>query len=220
MILLLIGVSTILVVLLLLKTPPCANAISCTKDLSGNINTMQVKGEFMGKSISLPSNYFQKIQQKESVLGITSENNKKIFVNLSNQHLYAYEGEKLIYDFVVSTGRWNPTPLGKFYIWEKLLATHMEGGDKGQGTYYNLPNVPYTMYFYNENIGKEEGYGIHGDYWQKAFGYPATFGCIGMKVDDVKRLYYWTNPFPVDNATMASAQNPGTPVIIFGKTPL
>lgn len=173
----------------------------------------------MGRPVVVPQMLFNTLKQKEPVLGMTTSGEKQIFVDLSSQRLFAFEGNTLIYDFVVSTGLFNQTPTGKFYIWVKLLATNMEGGNRLNGTYYNLPNVPYTMYFYNQYVGKWEGYGIHGDYWDKAFGYPATFGCIGLSIDDAKRLYYWTDPFPQENTTLASITNPGTPIIIFGQTP-
>ena len=76
-----------------------------------------------------------------------------IDVDLSQQRVYAYEGDTVVNTFVVSTGTWQtPTVTGQFHIWIKLLSTTMTGPG------YYLPNVPYTMYFY-------KGYGLHGTYW-------------------------------------------------------
>jgi lipoprotein-anchoring transpeptidase ErfK/SrfK len=166
----------------------------------------------MGQSIPIPTDMFDQKKASPSVLGkSTPVSEKKIFVNLSTQKLYALEGNRLIYEFTISSGKWNPTPVGKFYIWTKLLATHMEGGEKENNTYYNLPNVPYTMYFYNENVGKWNGYGIHGAYWPVTFGQPESFGCITLQIKDAAKLYYWADAEPV---------SPPTPVIIFGKAHL
>lgn len=41
------------------------------------------------------------------------------------------------------------------------------------GPGYDLPNVPYTMYFY-------QGYGLHGTYWHNNFGTPMSHGCVNM----------------------------------------
>lgn len=199
---------------------PCANTISCTKDLSGTYDPALTTGEYMGKTVRIPQNIFEPLSSTNHNLGIkTVSFEKKIFINLETQQLFAYEGNELIYNFTISSGKIQETPVGKFTIWAKLQTTHMEGGEKSSGTYYSLPNVPYTMYFYNEYVGKWEGYGIHAAYWQDTFGYPSSFGCILMAIDDAKRLYYWTEPFPQEKTTFATNKNPGTTVVIYGKTP-
>lgn len=189
---------------------PCANSISCTKDLSGTYDPHQTSGEFMGKIIPIPTDMFDQELPIPPVLGQTTEiKEKKIFVNLTAQRLYAYDGDDLVYSFAISSGKWNPTPVGKFHIWTKLLATHMEGGEKENNTYYSLPNVPYTMYFYNENVGKWNGYGIHGAYWPMNFGQPMSQGCVVLSVKDAGKLYHWTD-----------SESEATTVIIFGKASL
>jgi lipoprotein-anchoring transpeptidase ErfK/SrfK len=102
-----------------------------------------------------------------------------IDINLSQQMLYAYEGNTLVASFIVSTGTWqHPTVTGRYYIYLKFLYTDMAGPG------YYLPNVPYTMYFY-------KGYGIHGTYWHSNFGVPMSHGCVNMRTDDAAWLYYW-----------------------------
>lgn len=100
-----------------------------------------------------------------------------IDVNLSEQRVYAYEGDTVVNSFVVSTGTWQtPTVTGKFHIWIKLLSTTMSGPG------YYLTNVPYTMYFY-------KGYGLHGTYWHNNFGTPMSHGCVNLRTDDAEWLY-------------------------------
>ena len=53
-----------------------------------------------------------------------------------------------------------------------------------RGPGYNLPNVPWTMYF-------RGGYAIHGVYWHTNFGTPMSHGCINMKKSDARWLYRW-----------------------------
>jgi lipoprotein-anchoring transpeptidase ErfK/SrfK len=104
-----------------------------------------------------------------------------IDVNLSQQRVYAYEGDTLVNSFVVSTGTWQtPTVTGQFHIWIKLRSTTMSGPG------YYLPNVPYTMYFY-------KGYGLHGTYWHNNFGTPMSHGCVNLSIPDAEWLYNWAS---------------------------
>jgi lipoprotein-anchoring transpeptidase ErfK/SrfK len=102
-----------------------------------------------------------------------------IDVNLSEQMLYAYEGNTIVASFLVSTGVPQfPTVTGQFYTYIKLVSTLMAGDG------YYLPDVPYTMYFY-------KGYGIHGTYWHNNFGHPMSHGCVNMYTPDAEWLFYW-----------------------------
>lgn len=104
-----------------------------------------------------------------------------VYVNLSEQRLYAYEGDTLVNSFVVSTGTWQtPTVTGKYKIWIKLRSSSMSGPG------YYLPDVPYIMYFY-------KGYGIHGTYWHNNFGTPMSHGCVNMTIADAEWVYNFTS---------------------------
>ncbi|MBI4136991.1 L,D-transpeptidase [Candidatus Roizmanbacteria bacterium] len=145
---------------------------------------------------------------------------KRIEVDLTNQRIYAYEGNNRVMDFLISSGKWGRTPVGAFNIWVKLRSTKMEGGSKELGTYYYLPNVPFTMFFANDEIPKWRGFGIHGTYWHNNFGHPMSHGCINMKTEEVEQLYYWAQPeLEGKSSIYASEDNPGTPVIIYGEAP-
>ena len=157
--------------------------------------------------------------QSSSVLGDTTAV-KRIDVDLTQQRLFAYEGNKLVYSFLISSGKWGRTPTGIFRIWSKFRYTKMEGGSKQLHTYYYLPNVPYTMFFYNEDVPKSRGFGIHGTYWHDNFGHPMSHGCINMKTEEVEKLFYWANPDLQGKTSMAATpENPGTIIIIFGNAP-
>jgi lipoprotein-anchoring transpeptidase ErfK/SrfK len=156
------------------------------------------------------------------VLGVTTIHDKRIEVDLTNQKVYAYEGNTKIFDFIVSTGKWGPTPTGTFYIWAKVKSQLMEGGSVADNTYYYLPNVPYVQFFYNDQVDKSMGYSFHGAYWHNNFGHPMSHGCINMRIEDAQKLYDWTNPVVTDpNAwsTLASDSDPGTEVVIYGIPP-
>ena len=110
-----------------------------------------------------------------------------IDVNLSEQRVYAYEGDTVVNSFIVSTGTWQtPTVTGKYKVWIKLLSTTMTGPG------YYLPNVPYTMYFY-------KGYGLHGTYWHNNFGTPMSHGCVNLTIPDAEWLYNFSSVGTVVN---------------------
>lgn len=110
-----------------------------------------------------------------------------IDVDLTNQMVYAYEGDTIVNSFVVSTGTsMTPTVTGKFKIWIKLKKTNMSGPG------YYLPDVPYTMYFH-------KGYGLHGTYWHSNFGTPMSHGCVNLSIPDAEWLYYWASEGTVVN---------------------
>ena len=104
-----------------------------------------------------------------------------IDVNLSQQRLYAYDGDNVINSFLISTGTWlHPTVTGRYHVYVKLRYTDMTGAD------YYLPNVPYTMYFY-------QGYGLHGTYWHHNFGTPMSHGCVNLSIPDAEWLYNFSS---------------------------
>ncbi len=194
----------------------CANSDSCINNLSGAYEPTK-EGVFMGQKVSAPAE--DQTTSSTAVLGEQTGADKHIYVDLTHQTLYAYEGGQLVYSFPVSTGKWALTPTGDFNIWIKLRYTLMTGGNPAIGTYYYLPNVPYTMYFYNSDHPKTQGYGIHGTYWHHNFGHPMSHGCINMKNEDVAQLYNWASPPSTSSVTYASATDPGTPITIYGVTP-
>lgn len=117
---------------------------------------------------------------------------KWIEVNLTTKRMYAYEGTQTVNTFLVSAGKPStPTPIGIFYIWEKLSAQTMSGPG------YVQPDVPWVNYF------DTSGDAIHGNYWRptSVFGNTNTsHGCVGLQVSDAEWVYDWA----VD----------GTPVVI------
>ena len=104
-----------------------------------------------------------------------------IDVNLSEQRVYAYEGDIVVNSFLVSTGLpETPTVTGSYQIWVKVRIQDMSGPG------YYLPDVPWVMYFY-------ESYGFHGTYWHNNFGTPMSRGCVNMRIEDAAWLYDWAS---------------------------
>lgn len=167
---------------------------------------------FEGEEIGIPQLAYE--IGETPVLGVSTEE-RWIEVDLSEQKLRAWEGNRLYLETLVSTGLpWWPTPTGEFRVWIKLRATKMEGG-RGK-YYYYLPNVPYVMYFENDEIPGWRGYGIHGAYWHNEFGTQRSHGCINVHPDIAGQLYYWAAPVLPSGkySVKASVENPGIRVVI------
>lgn len=201
---------------------PLADRVSLTllaEGLTIGEPTHETRGEFHGQEVTpLP---LASISEPSSVLGVGSSD-KRIEVDLTNQKVYAFEGERRIYEFTVSTGKWAPTPTGEFTIWSKVRSQKMSGGSKALRTYYYLPNVPYVMFFYNNDIAKMRGFSLHGTYWHDNFGHPMSHGCINMRIPDAQVLYEWVDPPITDPkawSTLVTNHNSGTKVVIYGVTP-
>ena len=54
---------------------------------------------------------------------------------------------------------------------------HQDSSAADAGPGYNLPGVPYVMYFAGANA-------IHGAYWHNNFGRPMSHGCVNMRIPE------------------------------------
>jgi lipoprotein-anchoring transpeptidase ErfK/SrfK len=118
---------------------------------------------------------------------------KTIVVSVGQQMLWAYKGNKVVLSSYVSTGRNGfDTPIGSYAVLSKLPSQTMEGVIGGE--YYNVPDVPWVLYFTNS------GHALHGTYWHNNFGTPMSHGCVNLPIDVAAWLYNWA---PV-----------GTPVLV------
>jgi LysM repeat protein len=102
---------------------------------------------------------------------------RAIVVSISQQRIYAFENGDMVRTHLVSTGRdETPTVLGDYTIRVKYAADDMSGPG------YFLPQVPWTMYFY-------QGYAVHGTYWHNSFGRPMSHGCVNLPVEEAEWFF-------------------------------
>ncbi len=164
-----------------------------------------VTGVWQGKEIMPPAINLAQAEPKLQVLGdVDPEAEKRIDIDLSNQTLRAYQGDDLYMEALVSTGKWGRTPTGEFSIWSKFRSTHMSGGSGAD--YYNLPNVPYTMFFSGSGVAASRGFALHGAYWHNNFGHPMSHGCVNMRAVDAQKLFNWAD---VDEKISIYGEAPG-----------
>jgi len=120
---------------------------------------------------------------------------RSIEVSIGKQHLYAYDGDILVFDAPVSTGKDRfETPIGSFAVTVKQPLRTMRGAEQGER--WVVPDVPHVMYFFRD-------FALHGAYWHNQFGTGErrSHGCVNLPLDAAAWLYTWA---PV-----------GTPVTIF-----
>ncbi len=195
-------------------TTSCCRVSEIIKS-NGNFDESANIAMFNGQEVDYPKTSLAQIStpnnENTQVLGTTNAagEEKWIEVDLASQHVFAREGNKVVMDFPISSGRWAPTPTGTFNIWYKTKYQAMVGGSPELGTYYNLPNVPNNMFFYS-------GYALHGAYWHNNFGHTMSHGCVNEPLADAATIFNWAGPVvPADqNSVRATAENPGTRVWI------
>lgn len=147
---------------------------------------------------------------------------KHIEVIIQDQTLTAYEKGQVVFSTKVSTGlHYHPdpndipwdTPRGEFFVANKTPSTHMGNGRlTGDPEAYELPGVPWTMYF--EPV---TGVAFHGAYWHNNFGMQMSHGCVNMRPKDAQWLFRWTYPIfklPIKDRSGWDVRGRGTPVTV------
>ena len=113
--------------------------------------------------------------------------NKYILVDLSEQHMYVYEGDTLVFSFVASTGMNNATRAGIFQVLDKIPNAY--------GATWDIW-MPNWMGIYWAG-GLENG--IHalpilpngGQLWAGYLGTPISYGCVVLGAYESQLLYDW-----------------------------
>ncbi|MDO8570821.1 MAG: L,D-transpeptidase [Candidatus Daviesbacteria bacterium] len=196
------------------KTTSCCNIDEIVKS-NGSFDEGATTAIFNNEVIdypktSLAANFNNKNNDTQVLGTVNAQGEEKwIDISLDEQKLRAYEGNRVVIEFPVSSGLWFPTPKGEFSIWYKTRAQRMTGGNRDIGTFYDLPNVPHNMFFY-------QGFAIHGAYWHNNFGHPMSHGCVNSPLASAAQLFEWSGPVVPENqgVVRASPENPGTRVVV------
>jgi len=117
------------------------------------------------------------------------DGNKHILVDISEQHMYVYEGDALVYSFVSSTGMNNATRTGSFSVLDKIPSAYGASWDIW------MPNW-LGIYW----AGSMEN-GIHalpilpdgGTLWAGYLGAPVSYGCVVLGSYEAQLLYDWAD---------------------------
>src|SRR5688572_30410739 len=112
---------------------------------------------------------------------------KYILVDISAQHMYAYEGDVLVYSFVASTGIENSTRIGTFAVQTKLPNAY--------ASTWNLWMPSWLGIYYSHGLEN----GIHAlpilsngaTLWAGFLGRPVSYGCVVLGTYEAQILYDW-----------------------------
>lgn len=131
-----------------------------------------------------------------------------IAVDLREQMLLAFEGERLVMAVPCSTGKKGNTRPGSYRVqWKRRMQTmRLRGG------HLRVEDVQWVMYY-----DRRRSIAIHSAYWHSGFGKPLSHGCVNLPTDDARWLYEWALPLslPEDSENFQSPAARGTRVVVF-----
>ena len=120
---------------------------------------------------------------------------KYILVDISEQHLYAYQGGNVVYSFIASTGINNSTRAGSFAVQSKIPNAY--------GSTWDIWMPNWLGIYWSHGLEN----GIHalpilpngGILWAGFLGRPISYGCVVLGTYDSQLLFDWAEyGTPVD----------------------
>jgi lipoprotein-anchoring transpeptidase ErfK/SrfK len=129
----------------------------------------------------------QNVPETQPLAAPNTGGGKYILVDISEQHMYVYEGGALIYSFVASTGINNGTRSGIFAVQSKIPNAY--------GSTWDIW-MPHWLGIYWSG-GLENG--IHAlpilpngaTLWEGYLGRPVSYGCVVLGTYEAQILYDW-----------------------------
>jgi lipoprotein-anchoring transpeptidase ErfK/SrfK len=112
---------------------------------------------------------------------------KYILVDISDQHMYVYEGDVLVFSFVASTGMNNATRVGNFSVLNKIPNAY--------GATWNIWMPNWLGIYWSGSLQN----GIHAlpilpsgaQLWSGYLGVPISYGCVVLGAYESQLLYNW-----------------------------
>jgi hypothetical protein len=114
---------------------------------------------------------------------------KRIVVDISEQHMYVYDGDNLVYSFIASTGMGNSTRIGTFSVLNKIPNAY--------GATWNIWMPDWLGIYWSGSLQN----GIHAlpilpngaTLWAGYLGTPISYGCVVLDTYDAQVLYNWAD---------------------------
>ena len=129
-----------------------------------------------------------RVQNPQQPLPVPSTGGGKyILVDISEQHMYVYEGDALIYSFVASTGINNGTRAGTFAVQSKIPNAY--------GATWDIWMPNWLGIYWSGGLEN----GIHAlpilsncaTLWEGYLGRPVSYGCVVLGTYESQLLYEW-----------------------------
>jgi lipoprotein-anchoring transpeptidase ErfK/SrfK len=129
----------------------------------------------------------QNAPESPAVLVPNTSGGKYILVDISEQHMYVYEGDTLIYSFVASTGINNATRVGTFAVQSKIPNAY--------GSTWDIWMPDWLGIYWSAGLEN----GIHAlpilpngaTLWEGYLGRPVSYGCVVLGTYEAQLLYDW-----------------------------
>jgi lipoprotein-anchoring transpeptidase ErfK/SrfK len=124
---------------------------------------------------------------QQQVSYVSNGGSKYILVDISEQHMYVYEGDQLVYSFVASTGMNNATRVGTFAVQSKIPNAY--------GATWNIWMPSWLGIYWAGGLEN----GIHAlpilpngaTLWAGYLGRPISYGCVVLGSYEAQLLYDW-----------------------------
>lgn len=112
---------------------------------------------------------------------------KYILVDISEQHMYAYQDDALVYSFTASTGMYNGTRVGNFSVLDKIPNAY--------GSTWDIWMPNWLGIYWSGSLEN----GIHAlpilsngsTLWSGYLGVPISYGCVVLGTYESQLLYDW-----------------------------
>lgn len=151
---------------------------------------------------------------------------KRIEVDLSQQRVTCFEGDRMVFSTRCSSGigvrtledgteEDLSTPKGDHCVLLKQPSRHMSNRPQKEDDpippdLFDLPGVPWNTFF------DLSGTAIHGTYWHNDFGVGRSHGCVNVSTDAARWIYRWTYPLGgAEDEYIQSSRRTGTPIRVF-----
>ncbi|MDX1688207.1 MAG: L,D-transpeptidase family protein, partial [Candidatus Promineifilaceae bacterium] len=138
-----------------------------------------------GQTITIPS--------PDVLLPLPIVENKRVVISLSQQRMWAFENDQLLWEWPVSTGiDSSPTAPGVFQVQSHEPNAYASIWDLW---------MPHFIGIYRPAPGNDFMNGFHGFptrngsnlLWTNSLGRPVTYGCILVSNENVRLLYDWAD---------------------------
>lgn len=126
-------------------------------------------------------------------------------VDLDEQVLVAYDGDRPVFATLVSTGKSGSTPTAIHRVRKKHAITRLKAPAESYGT-WDMPEVPFSLAF-------RKYYAAHGAYWHDGFGAERSQGCVNLAPRDARWVFEWSSPqVPAGWIEGSAYREEGTPI--------
>lgn len=136
--------------------------------------------------------WFLSVAEKRSRPRRIAEDEPWVHINLDQQTLVMYEGDRPVFATLISSGQEGfNTPTGLFVVQKKYVADTMANIGDGNDERYSIEDVPWAQYF-------DRSVALHGAFWHTRFGLQRSHGCVNLSPADAQFVFSFLWPHVPD----------------------